>query len=128
MTTFEAIAPALGLLGLCLLCIPFLPAERSWTRNLVLVVSLVIFLRYLHWRLIVTVAPADFTSVDGIWVLCCFIVELLAFADTTLSFFTMSRTVDRSPEADRHEARLRALSNARLPSVDVLIPTYNEDF
>ncbi len=127
MTSFEAIAPALGLLGLFLLFIPFLPAERSWTRNLVLCIALLILLRYLHWRFFVTVAPADFTSIDGIWIMSCFIVEALAFVDTAISFCTMARTSDRSPEADRHEARLRALSSEHLPSVDVLIPTYNED-
>ena len=39
---------------------------------------------------------------------------------------TLSRYADRSPEADRHEKRLRSLPPERLPTVDVFIATYNE--
>ena len=39
----------------------------------------------------------------------------------------MSRWADRSHEADRHAARLRSTPASELPTVDILIPTYNED-
>src|SRR6185369_5403853 len=41
-------------------------------------------------------------------------------------FLAFLRTSDRRPEADRHERRLRGLDAGKAPSVDVLIPSYNE--
>jgi cellulose synthase (UDP-forming) len=46
--------------------------------------------------------------------------------DQFILYLTFLRTSDRSAEADRHEARVRALPPEQLPAVDVYIPTYNE--
>ena len=53
---------------------------------------------------------------------------VLALADQLILYVTFLRTTDRRAEADRHEARLRALPHRALPAVDVFIPTYNEPF
>ena len=53
-----------------------------------------------------------------------FAIELLSLFDQWILYLTFLRTSDRSTEADRHEARIRALP--QLPSVDLYIPTYNE--
>jgi cellulose synthase (UDP-forming) len=47
--------------------------------------------------------------------------------DNMLSQIVLSRVVDRRAEADRHEAGMRSLPADRLPSVDVFIPTYDEE-
>ena len=81
---------------------------------------------YLHWRLIVTMLPAtgDWYEIGWLWI--CFAIELLAIAEQFILYLMFLRTTDRHAEADRHEARIRALPEDQLPSVDVFIPTYNE--
>ena len=51
---------------------------------------------------------------------------MLTFLNYSALFLVLSRKVDRSAEADRHEAELRRCPAELLPSVDVFIPTYNE--
>jgi cellulose synthase (UDP-forming) len=81
---------------------------------------------YLHWRLFVTVLPAEGAWYEIGWLWLCFAIELLAIADQFILYLTFLRTSDRRAEADRHEARIRALPPEQLPAVDVYIPTYNE--
>ncbi len=83
-------------------------------------------INYLWWRFTVTVLPANDLSAQSVFVWTLFLIELLAWADTTVLFLEIARRTDRSPEADAHERRLRASDPALLPSVDVFIATYNE--
>lgn len=83
-------------------------------------------MRYLWWRLTVTVLPADTLSVQSVFVWVIFLVEMLSWVDAVILFMALLWRTDRSPEADRHEARLRALPPSALPVVDVFIATYNE--
>ena len=86
----------------------------------------VLVLRYLWWRLTVTVLPADTLDVQSAFVWAIFAIEMLSWLDAVILFMALLRRTDRSPEADRHEARLRALPPEALPDVDVFIATYNE--
>lgn len=81
-------------------------------------------LYYLSWR-IGTVPWAE-SGARVWWPLLCFAVEAAALFDAALLYLALSRPTDRSIEADRGEARLRALPPDQLPSVDVFIATYNE--
>lgn len=83
-------------------------------------------LRYLWWRLTVTVLPADSLTVQSAFVWLVFAIEMLSWVDAVILLMALLRRTDRSAEADRHEARLRALPSASLPMVDVFIATYNE--
>ena len=105
---------------------PMLPMARPWTRRLVFVTVWLIVGWYLHWRLFTTVLPADGAWVELAWIWFCFIVELLAIGDALILYIIFLRKSDRSAAADAHEARLRAMRSASLPSVDVYIPTYDE--
>lgn len=86
----------------------------------------VLFLRYMSWRVPITVLPATDLSLQSavIWVL--FAIEALAWLDAAILFTALCRRTDRSAEASTHEARLRALPADSLPVVDVFIATYNE--
>ncbi len=86
----------------------------------------VLVLRYLAWRLPVTVLPAVQPDLQSVLVWTLFAIEILAWLDAAILFAALCRRTERSPEADRHERRLRALPPDRLPSVDVFIATYNE--
>ena len=103
-----------------------MPVERGWARLSIFVTVWGVVLWYLHWRLFTTVLPAQGEWYEIGWIWLCFAIELLAIADQLILYVTFLRTSDRRAEADRHEARLRALPPEELPTVDVFIPTYNE--
>src|SRR5262245_60884085 len=102
--------------------------KRTWARVFVFAAVWIVIARYVEWRLFDTVLPADGAWYEVGWVWFCFAIELLALVDAFILYLMFLRTTDRRSEADRHEARLRALDPAELPSVDVYIPTYNEPF
>ena len=126
MSLLEAFLPGLFVVGICLAVIPFMPREEDWARTLVTGLALIVTLRYMLWCLPATVLPADFGTVDGLWILFCFVIEALALLDMCVFFLLMSRTSDRTPEADAFEAHLHTMAAGALPAVDVFIPTYNE--
>lgn len=108
------------------LALPDKAMERRWIRLAVLGGLTLLIGRYLHWRLFVTVLPANDLSAQTALVWAIFAVELIAWFDAGVGFLALSRKTDRRDEADRHEARLRAADPASLPVVDVMIATYNE--
>lgn len=126
LTFAQLIAPALFVLGALYVVASMLPMTRPWARAAVFVVVWSIVAWYLRWRLFATVLPADGPWYEIGWIWLCFAIELLATADQLILYITFLRTSDRSAEADRHEARLRAMPAHALPTVDILIPTYNE--
>ena len=84
-----------------------------------------LFVRYIIWRLTVTVLPADQFNIQGILVWTMFGIEVFAWFDASILFATLCRHTERSDEADTHEARLRAMAPVDLPDSDVFITTYN---
>ncbi len=124
----EAAGP---LVPLMLLALVGLLTPRAWigrqgVQRAILIGLAIIVLRYLWWRLTTTVLPADRLDAQSVFVWTLFAVECLAWFDAAILFLALSRRTDRTPEADRHEARLRAADPAELPVVDVLIATCNE--
>jgi cellulose synthase (UDP-forming) len=126
MTELVSLAPSVAVLGFFLAVVPALPRHKTWARTLVIGVGLAVCFRYLVWRLLATVCPADLISVEGAWILFLFGFELLAFANQLILFVILTRATDRTPEADRYEAELRRTPAEQLPSVDVFVCTYNE--
>jgi cellulose synthase/poly-beta-1,6-N-acetylglucosamine synthase-like glycosyltransferase len=122
----ELLSPLIFVLAGIYLLGPMLPLSRSWARTLVFVVVWLVVARYLSWRFLSTVLPADGDWYEVGWVYFCFAVEALALFDAFILYLAFLRTSDRRNEADAHEARLRTLPAGELPSVDVYIPTFNE--
>jgi cellulose synthase (UDP-forming) len=120
---------ALGLnaavIGFFLAVMPFLPRERTWARSLVVFAVLGLWARYLVWRVTAT-APMELMSGLGLFFVAGLVIEIMIFVMMVLFFMTLSRTVNRTHEADRYEQWLRSLDPELLPSVDVFLPTYNE--
>ena len=126
LTLLHLFAPTIFVLGAIYLIGPILPLTRSWARYSVFAVVWLVVAWYLHWRLLITMLPAEGAWYEIGWIWLCFAIEVLAIFDQLILYITFLRTSDRRADADRHEARLRALPSERLPSVDVYIPTYNE--
>jgi cellulose synthase (UDP-forming) len=121
----QLLGPLAVVLGACLLGTA-LPLGRPWARVATFIVVWIVVARYMQWRFAVTVLPAQGAWYQIGWIWLCFAVELLALTDQFILYVTFLRTSDRRREADTHEALLRSLSPAELPSVDVYIATYNE--
>ena len=116
----------LAVLAIFFTLVPRLPRERTWARSLVVLVVLGLWCRYFVWRMTST-TPAEQPSGSWPFFFVALALEMLMFLSMALFLATLCRYVNRSPEADRHEKRLRSLPPERLPTVDVFIPTYNED-
>ena len=123
--TPEALLPLLILI-LAGLVLPARLASSPLGKTIVLLSLAAIFARYLSWRWTETVLPADPFSLQGGFIWLVFIVETLAWIDAAIFMSQITNQSDRRPEADIHERRLRTTPADMLPSVDVLIATYNE--
>ena len=123
----SALAPLCLVLAVICLVPPAL-RTRLWMRRLLVAGLCLMVLRYFHWRIGTTVIPAAEVSAEFVLVATLLIVEILIWLDTSMIFLGLLRPRDRSLEADRHEARLARTPESELPVVDVLIPTYDEEF
>ena len=125
------IAPLAQTLGPLLLVIagllaaPLLGVHRGGSRLAIAAGVGLVVGNYLWWRLTVTV-PWESSAAGLGFALFCLAVELFGLFDATILYAALVRRRDRSGEADRLEAGLRALPRAQWPAVDLLIATYNE--
>ena len=126
LTLLHLLAPTIFVLGAIFLLGSILPITHRWARYSIFSVVWLIVAWYFHWRLLVTMMPADGAWYEVGWLWLCFAIEILSVFDQLILYVTFLRTSDRSAEADCHEARIRALPVDQLPSIDVYIPTYNE--
>ncbi|HEX2655323.1 MAG TPA: glycosyltransferase [Xanthobacteraceae bacterium] len=122
----QLLAPLVFVLGAIYLLGPTLPLARTWARAAIFAIVCLLLARYLDWRIVRTVLPAQGTWYEIGWIWMCFAIEMMALADTLILYVTFLRSTDRRVEADKHEATLSSLPPERFPSVDVYIPTYNE--
>jgi len=99
----------------------------SWSKGSVRLLVAVTFVfingRYVWWRFSSTMMPLS-TDLESLWTWFFALVELGATVVLTWHFLVLIKPSNRSAEADRAEAALRARGTVR--GVDILIPTYNE--
>jgi cellulose synthase/poly-beta-1,6-N-acetylglucosamine synthase-like glycosyltransferase len=123
----DALAPNLFVLGAILTICAAFPKRTPLARAAFVTVAAAATLRYLWWRWTDTVLPVEWRSVQGLFILGCFVFELTVLLDSVLGMIVLSRSVDRRAQADQGETWARSLPPTQLPSVDVFIPTYNEE-
>lgn len=116
------LAPTIVLLLLVMLVMRVSPQPKRWSRQVVVAILLFLTIRYLLWRSLTTLNVA--TPLNGIFSLGLFFLELLVLTSGTIQLFLMLNVKDRSREADRFAVAV--LDGSFTPSVDILIPTYNE--
>ncbi len=92
---------------------------RVFFRVLAVLLGLALTVRYILWRGMYTLNAADWVSLSAAWLL--FLAELYAAVTHVIScvvnIFPLSRP----------ERSLKNYPESHLPTVDVFIPTYNED-
>lgn len=113
----------IALLGVLYLFLWDIRKTDLTTRKSLSLLSGVLAIAYLVWRLMYTVwLPSSFGLINQIWTIAIWFVELLAFIEVGTFLLIMSRTNQRSAQADASQRQVRTV----FPAVDVFIPTYNE--
>ena len=116
------LAPTVVLLAIAIAIMKVSPQPRTWSRMLVIGILLALTLRYILWRSLSTLNVAD--PLNGFFSLGLFFLEMLMLASSTLQLFLMLRMKNRRREADLLANQV--LDGSFQPSVDILIPTYDE--
>jgi cellulose synthase (UDP-forming) len=98
------------------------PQPRQWSRVIVVSILLGLLIRYVLWRSLSSLNLAD--PLNGFFSLTLFLLEIPILFSTATQLFFMLREKDRRREADQVSAMV--LAGQYVPSVDILIPTYNE--
>ncbi|MBD2773618.1 glycosyltransferase [Iningainema tapete] len=116
------LAPTVALFLMVLGVMKVSPKPRVWSRQLVVGILIILTLRYFVWRSLSTLNLSD--PLNGVFSLGLFFCELLMLLGSTIQLFLMLNVKDRRSQADRKSV---AVTNGSFtPSVDILIPTYNE--
>ncbi|MEM6714434.1 MAG: glycosyltransferase [Cyanobacteria bacterium P01_D01_bin.6] len=98
------------------------PTPQTWSRTVVVGILGVLTLRYLIWRTTSTLNLS--TPLEGIFSLGLFALELLILFSGLVQLFLLLRVRDRRKAADQLAEQVT--SGEYRPTVDVLIPTYDE--
>lgn len=114
--------PTVILFLIVLLVMKVSPQPRPWSRFVVVGILLALTVRYLLWRSLSTINMS--TPLNGVFSLGLFFLEMIMLINTTIQLFLMLKVRDRRREADW--LAMDVLEGRFTPTVDVLIPTYNE--
>ncbi len=113
---------SLVLLGFTQMVMWLSPSPRPWSRFAIVTTLLGLTFRYIFWRGWFTLSWADPLSTG--FSLSFLVMELLIIFNTTVQLILFLGESDRRPEADINS--LAVLEGSYQPSIDILIPTYNE--
>ena len=95
---------------------------QVWSQRLVGSVFLILFVRYFLWRSLTTL---NFSSpAEGIFSASLFAMELLAMIGSAFQMLLLFTAKNRDRQADKCSIAVK--QNRYNPSVDILIPSYNE--
>ncbi len=98
------------------------PQPRFWSRILVILILCGLLIRYLLWRSLSSLNLSD--PLNGTFSLLLFFLELFVLFSSSLQLLLMLRVKNRRREADL--AQQSAIEHQFKPTVDILIPTYDE--
>ena len=98
------------------------PQPRVWSRRIVVLILLILTGRYVLWRSLSTLNLTD--PLNGVFSLELFFLEMLTLLSGIIQMFLMLNVKDRRRQAD--QMAVAVLDSRFTPSVDILIPTYNE--
>jgi len=124
MSYWEAFRSAFLILLIAMAILPWFNRNNTFVRTAAIALCLVLGWRYMLWRIFETI-PAPDNPVDFLTGIVFVAVEAIAMLGTTASQIFLTRTRSRTAEADRNVPKL--LTKSKLPRVDILICTYNED-
>lgn len=118
----DHLIPLVLVIGITLVCRAiYTQAPPLWLKIVLSVGASFLNLRYLYWRVTETLVLDWYNAPIS---LALFIMEFIAIVNVTLLNYQTLILTNHSPEADKGQERIR--QGLYTPSVDVLIPTYNE--
>ncbi|OLP16542.1 cellulose synthase catalytic subunit [Leptolyngbya sp. 'hensonii'] len=115
------LAPTVILLVIALGVMWVSPQPRPWSRFVVITMLLALTIRYITWRVYTLNLT---TPLNGSFSIGLFGLELLMLTGGIIQLTLMLNVKDRRREADQFAVAV--LEGTFRPSVDILIPTYNE--
>jgi cellulose synthase (UDP-forming) len=124
MGYLDAVLPSLIVALLATAVLPWADRNNTVIRACAILFGIALGWRYMSWRIFETIPSAD-NPIDFTTGVIFTAVETLTMIGATASQLFLTKTRNRTAEADRNVGKLLALST--LPKVDVLICTYNED-
>ncbi len=119
---YYLLAPAAVLFLIAQAVIKLSPQPRRWSRALVVGILLALTIRYVLWRSLTTLNLAD--PLNGTFSLGLFFIEILVIFSSSLQLYLNLKIKPRHREAD--QMSVAVIEGKFIPSVDILIPTYNE--
>ena len=119
---YYLLLPTIVLFLLAQIIIKVSPQPRTWSRMVVVSILLALAIRYILWRSLTTLNLAD--PLNGTFSLVLFFIEMLTIFSLCLQLCSNLKVKPRHREADRMSVAV--IEGKYSPSVDILIPTYNE--
>ncbi|AFY30945.1 glycosyltransferase [Calothrix sp. PCC 7507] len=116
------LAPSLGLLFTVFIVMKISPQPRIWSQRFVVGILIILTSRYMMWRSLSTLNVEN--PLTGVFSLGLFCLEMLMLFKSSISLFLMLNVKDRHREANTKS--LAVIDGSFLPSIDILIPTYDE--
>lgn len=116
------ILPTLGWVLVLIIIREVFSKPNGWTRGFASISLVILGTRYELWRWFNTLNLDD--PLNGTLSLLLFFMELITFVNTAAFLLQTIPSINRSPEADRLSQAV--IAKTYQPTVDVLIPTYNE--
>ena len=114
--------PTIILLVAVRLIILLSPQPRTWSRAIIIGITLAMTIRYLLWRSLFTLNLSN--PVDGTFSLLLLLMELIVIISGSITLYLGINYRERTEEADSYAQDV--IEGKYLPKVDILIPTYNE--
>ncbi len=119
---YYLLAPTLILFLLAQIVIKLSPQPQTWSRRLVAGILLILLVRYFTWRTFTTLNLSNPT--EGIFSIVLLLMEYIAMSGSMIQLLLMFTVKNRNVEADKYS--LAVANKSYSPTVDILIPTYNE--
>lgn len=114
--------PTITLLIFTFAVIKISPQPSPWSVFLIVGVLLGLMGRYIVWRSLSTLNLSN--PLNGVLSIGLFLLEMLMLASSTIQLFLMLKVRHRNRQASQLE--LSVINGDFTPTVDILIPTYNE--
>jgi cellulose synthase (UDP-forming) len=119
---YDIFLPSLILLAIVQVVMKVSPQPRSWSKVIIVATLVILTLRYLLWRSVATLNLNNL--LNSTFSLSLLGIEIVAILSSILQLVLTLQTKNRRREADIYSQAV--LTGKYQPSIDILIPTYNE--
>ncbi|NET31985.1 MAG: glycosyltransferase [Cyanothece sp. SIO1E1] len=120
--TYHLFFPTLILFLISQAVIRLSPQPQAWSRVIVVSILLALTIRYMLWRSLSTLNMA--TPLNGVLSIALLLMEMFVILSNSIQLYLLLKVKFRRKDADRFQVAV--LAGEYNPSVDILVPTFNE--